>query len=71
MNGNRRCGVIVLGICGIAFGIIGFVGPAVGGDFGSFTSGMMPGVLVGLSLLAIIVAGSGRGNGDDDCEGAR
>lgn len=68
---NRRRGAIVLGMCGIVFGAIGFVGLAVGGDFGSFTSGMMPGVLIGLSLLAIIVAGAGRGDGDDADHGAR
>ena len=45
----------ITGLVGIAFALIGYVGVFVGGDFGAFTSGAMPGILAGISLLILLV----------------
>ena len=35
----------ITGLVGVAFALIGYVGVFVGGDFGAFTGGAMPGIL--------------------------
>ena len=45
----------ITGLVGIAFALIGYVGVFVGGDFGAFTDGAMPGILAGISLLILLV----------------
>ena len=45
----------ITGLVGIAFALIGYVGVFVGGDFGTFTGGAMPGILAGISLLILLV----------------
>ena len=45
----------ITGLVGIAFALIGYVDVFVGGDFGTFTGGAMPGILAGISLLILLV----------------
>lgn len=46
----------IIGILGIAIGILGYIGFFAGGSFGDFMSGAVPGILIGLSVLTFIVA---------------
>ena len=45
----------ITGLVGIAFALIGYVVVFVGGDFGAFTGGAMPGIMAGISLLILLV----------------
>ena len=54
MNDVNRA-LKITGLVGIAFVLIGYVGVFVGGDFGAFTGGAMPGILAGISLLILLV----------------
>ena len=45
----------ITGLVEIAFVLIGYVGVFVGGDFGAFTGGAVPGILAGVSLLILLV----------------
>ena len=45
----------ITGLVGIAFALIGYLGVFVGGDFGAFTGGAIPGILAGISLLILLV----------------
>ena len=45
----------ITGLVGVAFALIGYVGVFVGGDFGAFTGGAMPGILASISLLILLV----------------
>lgn len=45
----------VIGILGSISGTIGYIGLFAGGDLGSFTSGAMPGILLGFSLLTLLL----------------
>ena len=45
----------VTGILGSICGAIGYIGFFVGGDFGAFIEGALPGILLGLSLLVLLV----------------
>lgn len=45
----------ITGILGSICGVIGYIGFFVGGDFGAFVEGALPGVLLGFSLLVLLV----------------
>ena len=45
----------ITGILGSICGIIGYIGFSVGGDFGAFVEGALPGILLGFSLLVLLV----------------
>ncbi len=45
----------ITGILGSICGVIGYIGFFVGGDFGAFVEGALPGILLGLSLLMLLV----------------
>lgn len=45
----------ITGILGSICGAIGYIGFFVGGDFGAFVEGALPGVLLGFSLLVLLV----------------
>lgn len=49
----------ITGILGTAFAVFGYIGLFVGGDFGEFTGGAMPGILLGFSLLVLLVVPRG------------
>ena len=52
-------------VIGIVFGVVGYIGLLIGGNFGAFVKGMTPGIPLGLSALVIIVvAGRGQRHGD-------
>ena len=44
-------GLVIGSICGV----IGYLGFFVGGDFGAFVEGALPGILLGFSLLVLLV----------------
>ena len=60
MNTNLRRTLLIIGVIGIVFGVVGYSGLLIGGNFGAFVKGMTPGILLGLSALVIIVV-AGRG----------
>lgn len=65
MNTNLRRALLIIGVIGIVFGVVGYSGLLIGGNFGAFVKGMTPGILLGLSALVIIVvAGRGQRHGD-------
>lgn len=45
----------ITGILGSTCGVIGYIGFFVGGDFGAFVEGALPGVLLGFSFLVLLV----------------
>lgn len=45
----------IAGILGSICGIIGYIGYFVGGYFGAFVEGALPGILLGFSLLVLLV----------------
>ena len=45
----------ITGALGTICGVIGYIGFFVGGDFGAFVEGALPGVLLGFSLLVLLV----------------
>ena len=45
----------ITGLLGSICGVIGYIGFFVGGDFGAFVEGTLPGVLLGFSLLVLLV----------------
>lgn len=45
----------ITGTLGSICGVIGYIGFFVGGDFGAFVEGALPGVLLGFSLLVLLV----------------
>ena len=45
----------ITGILGSICGVIGYIGFFVGGDFGAFVEGALPGILLGFSLLVLLV----------------
>lgn len=45
----------ITGLLGSICGVIGYIGFFVGGDFGAFVEGALPGVLLGFSLLVLLV----------------
>ena len=45
----------ITGALGTICGVIGYIGFFVGGDFGAFVEGALPGVLLGFSLLVLFV----------------
>ena len=45
----------ITGSLGAICGIIGYIGFFVGGDFGAFVEGALPGILFGFSLLVLLV----------------
>ena len=45
----------ITGILGSICGAIGYIGFFVGGDFGAFVEGALPGILLGFSLLVLLV----------------
>ena len=47
--------LLITGILGSICGIIGYIGFLVGGDFGAFVEGALPGVLLGFSLLVLLL----------------
>lgn len=56
MSGGNPGGVqAAIGILGVACGAIGYVALAMGGSFASFMQGALPGVMIGLSALALIM----------------
>ena len=65
MNNNLRRALLIIGIIGIVFGIIGYIGLLIGGNFGAFIKGMIASILLGLSALVIIVAVGGQRRHDD------
>lgn len=60
MNTNLRRALLIIGVIGIVFGVVGYIGLLIGGNFGAFVKGMTPGIPLGLSALVIIVV-TGRG----------
>ena len=52
---NIKKALSITGMLGAAFGVFGYLGLFVGGDLGAFTSGAMPGILLGFSLLVLLV----------------
>ncbi|MGO5434140.1 hypothetical protein [Bifidobacterium thermophilum] len=55
MNTSLRRALLIIGVIGIVFGFIGYIGLLIGSNFGAFVKGMTPGILLGLSALVIIV----------------
>jgi hypothetical protein len=55
MNNNPGGAQVAIGMLGLVCGAIGYVALAVGGDFASFMQGALPGVMIGLSALALIM----------------
>lgn len=45
----------ITGTLGVICGVIGYIGFFVGGDFGAFVEGVLPGILLGFSLLVLLV----------------
>ena len=45
----------ITGLLSSICGVIGYIGFFVGGDFGAFVEGALPGVLLGFSLLVLLV----------------
>ena len=45
----------ITGLLGSICGVIGYIGFFVGGDFGAFVEGALPGGLLGFSLLVLLV----------------
>ena len=45
----------ITGTLGAICGIIGYIGFFVGGNFGAFVEGALPGILLGFSLLVLLV----------------
>ncbi|MDD6255534.1 MAG: hypothetical protein PUA82_05995 [Eubacteriales bacterium] len=45
----------ILIVSNVILSVLGFAGLIVGGNFGDFIRGMMPGVLLGMTILAIIM----------------
>lgn len=65
MNTNLRRALLIIGVIGIVFGVIGYIGLLIGSNFGAFVKGMTPGILLGLSALVIIVVSCrGQRHGD-------
>lgn len=65
MNTNLRRALLVIGVIGIVFGIVGYIGLLIGSNFGAFVKVMIPGILLGLSAAVIIVVtGRGQRHGD-------
>ena len=65
MNTNLRRTLLIIGVIGIVFGVVGYIGLLIGGNFGAFVKGMTPGIPLGVSALVIIVvAGRGQRHGD-------
>lgn len=65
MNTNLRRALLIIGVIGIVFGIVGYIGLLIGSNFGAFVKGMTPGILLGFSALVIIVVtGRGQRHGD-------
>ncbi len=54
-NGNPGGAQVAIGVLGLACGAVGYVALAMGGDFASFVQGALPGVMIGLSALALIM----------------
>lgn len=44
----------IAGILGAVCGVVGYIGFFVGGDFGAFVEGALPGILLGFSLLVLL-----------------
>ncbi|MFR0569126.1 hypothetical protein ACLUXI_05465 [Bifidobacterium apri] len=66
MNNDIRKAMFIIGVIGIVFGVLGYIGLLIGGNFGAFITGMTPGILLGLSALVIIVAANGGQRRHDD-----
>ena len=49
----------ITGILGIICGVIGYIGFFVGGEFGAFVAGALPGIMLGISLLVLLVIPQG------------
>lgn len=65
MNTNLRRALLIIGVIGIVFGVVGYIGLLIGRNFGAFVKGMTPGILLGFSALVIIVVtGRGQRHGD-------
>ncbi len=45
----------ITGIPGSICGVIGYIGYFVGGNFGAFVEGALPGILLSFSLLVLLV----------------
>lgn len=45
----------ITGLLGVVCGVIGYIGFFVGGDFGAFVGGALPGIMLGFSLLVLLV----------------
>ena len=56
---NIKKALNITGMLGAAFGVIGYIGPFVGGDLAAFTSGATPGILLGFSLLVLLASEQG------------
>ncbi|MGO5149832.1 hypothetical protein ACTQ29_07670 [Bifidobacterium boum] len=65
MNNNLSRALLIISVIGIVFGIVGYSGLLIGGNFGAFVRGMTPGILLGLSALVIIVAVGAQRRHDD------
>lgn len=65
MNNDIRKALLIIGVIGIVFGVLGYIGLLIGGNFGAFIKGMTPGIPLGLSALVIIVAVGGQRHHDD------
>ncbi|WP_373576456.1 hypothetical protein [Parafannyhessea umbonata] len=56
MSNNDPGGAqVAIGLIGLVCGVLGYVALAVGGDFASFMRGALPGVMIGLSALALVM----------------
>ncbi len=42
MNTNLRRALLIIGVIGIVFGVVGYIGLLIGGNFGAFVKGMTP-----------------------------
>ena len=49
----------ITGILGIICGVIGYIGFFVGGGFGAFVAGALPGIMLGISLLVLLIIPQG------------
>ncbi|MGN0103272.1 hypothetical protein [Bifidobacterium thermacidophilum] len=65
MNTNLRRALLIIGVIGIVFGIVSYIGLLLGSNFGALVKGMTLDILLGLSALVIIVVtGGGQRHGD-------
>ena len=52
---NITKALLIKGVVGVIFAVIGYIGFFVGGDLADFMSGAMPGILLGFCLMDLLI----------------